>query len=34
LNPNIIAIVTTTDDTKLELDENMFGMGALIEEYV
>jgi hypothetical protein len=32
LNPNIITSTTLTDDEGLELEENMFGMGALIKE--
>jgi hypothetical protein len=32
LNPSTIVVVITTDDAEFELDENMFGMGALIEE--
>jgi hypothetical protein len=32
LNLSTIAIVTTADDIELELNENRFGMEALIEE--
>jgi hypothetical protein len=32
LNLNTIAYVTTIDDVGLELEENMFGVGASIEE--
>jgi hypothetical protein len=33
LNLSIVVVVTTTNDEKLELEENMFGMEASIEEY-
>jgi len=33
LNLSIVVVVTTTNDEKLELEENMFGMGASIKEY-
>ncbi len=33
LNPNIVRSTTLIDDARLELEQNMFGMGALIEEY-
>jgi len=33
LNLSIVVVVTTTNDEKLELEENMFRIGASIEEY-
>jgi hypothetical protein len=32
LNPNTIAYVTIIDDVRLELEENMLGMGTSIEK--
>ncbi len=32
LNPNIVATTTTTNDARLGLKENMFGIGVSIEE--